>query len=488
MGECGKSLTVCLLIMTALGSAVIAKDLTNKRDPARRALAQIETLATDESGMMEVYYDYVEDGKLKGGRFFMLVPEPELSTLEAMATYNAYPLIDNGPSDNRIDIVCVGDGYTSGEISLYLVHVQNVITDFFMEEPLDEYASYFNVHVVEVISNESGVDEPDNGIYRDTALDMAFNCDGIPRLLCVDYGKAWTAAENARDVDLVLVLANTTRYGGAGYSKLSTLAGGNSSAVDLALHEFGHSFAALADEYHYSDGSTYTGSEPSKPNVSIYDADAQLAGQLKWYRWLDLAEVDTFEGAYYKQYGIYRPTNNSKMKALGYPFEAVNVEQFIFSIYDEISPIDAVEPQPVGVMAASIEFSVTNQTPASYPLDVQWQIDGLPVPGANETTFCPEDYLTANTVQTLTAEVIDNTMLVRDENKRDSMLADQQDWLVWKPSADFDANGIVNVEDLSDMITYWLMNEAAYDIAPPGGDNIVNFQDFAVLAAQWLKQ
>jgi hypothetical protein len=467
---------------------VVAKDLTNKRDPARRALAQIETLAKDESGTMEVYYDYMEDGKLKGGKLIMPVPKPELATLEAMPPYNAYPLIDNGPSENRIDLVCVGDGYTADEMDVYLNNVQNVIANFFIEEPLDIYASYFNVHVVEVISNESGVDEPDYGIYRDTALDMTFNCSGIPWLLCVNYGKAWTAAENARDVDLVLALANSTRYGGAGYSKLSTLAGGNSATVEVALHEFGHSFAGLADEYHYGDGSTYTGPEPVQSNVSIYDAGTQLAQQLKWYLWLNLPEVDTFEGALYKQYGIYRPTESSKMKALGYPFRPVNVEQFIFSIYEEISPIDAVEPASDDVLPAATIFSVNNQTPATYALDVQWQIDGVLVPSANETSFCPENYLTANTVQTLTAKVADNTISVRDENKRQNLLTDQANWLVWKPSADFDDNGIVDTNDLFSMVIWWLSDKTDFDIAPPGGDGIVNFQDFSVLGAQWLKQ
>ncbi|MHC4575165.1 MAG: M64 family metallopeptidase [Planctomycetota bacterium] len=451
-------------------------------------MAQIETLAKDESGTMEVYYDYMEDGKLKGGKLIMPVPKPEPATLEAMPPYNAYPLIDNGPSENRIDLVCVGDGYTADEMDVYLNNVQNAIANFFIEEPLDIYASYFNVHVVEVISNESGVDEPDYGIYRDTALDMTFNCSGIPRLLCVNYGKAWTAAENARDVDLVLALANSTRYGGAGYSKLSTLAGRNSATVEVALHEFGHSFAGLADEYHYGDGSTYTGPEPVQPNVSIYDAAEQLAQQLKWFLWLNLPEIDTFEGALYKQYGIYRPTENSKMSALDYPFGPVNLEQFIFGIYEEISPIDAVEPASDDVLPAATIFSVNSQTPATHALDVQWQIDGVLVPGANETHFCPENYLTANTVQTLTAKVADNTISVRDENKRQNLLTDQANWLVWKPSADFDDNGIVDTKDLSSMVTWWLSDKTDFDVAPPGGDGRVNFQDFSVLAAQWLKQ
>lgn len=107
----------------------------------------------------------------------------------------------------------------------------------------------FNVHRVDLPSNESGVDEPDLGIFRDTALDMAFNCGGIPRLLCVNVNKAYAAAASAPDIDQILVIANSTRYGGAGYSaqNLCTLAGGNNSAVEIAIHEFGHAFADLSD-------------------------------------------------------------------------------------------------------------------------------------------------------------------------------------------------------------------------------------------------
>ncbi len=485
MCRCKEWMLVFLVILTALTSATDGRGLSGMRDPARRALGQVESLKTDEKGMMEVYYDYLEDGMLKGGKSVMPVPEAELSVLEAMPPYNAYTLIDNGASENRIDLVFVGDGYRAGEMDTYLGHVQNVLSAFFNEEPLDVYENYFNVHVVEVVSNESGVDEPDYGIYRDTALDMAFNCNGTPRLLCVDYGKAWTAAGNARDVDLVLALANTTRYGGAGYSKLSTLSGGNSFAVELALHEFGHSFAELADEYDYGEGPTYTGPEPGQVNVSIYVAAIQLAGQLKWYRWLDLAEVDTFEGAMYCEFGIYRPTQNSLMRALGRPFDPVNVEQFIFSIYEDISPIDAVSPVSNDILWSTIDFSVTAQIPVGHTLSVEWQIDGVPIAGANEPNLCPDSYLADNTVQTLTARVVDDVLLVRDENKRDNLLSDEQDWLVWKGSADFTGEGLVNFLDLSEMLSWWLLNHPDYDIAPPGGDGIVNFQDFAVFANQF---
>jgi hypothetical protein len=366
----------------------------------------------------------------------------------------------------------------------YLLHITNVLAQFFNEEPFKEYANYFNVHVVEVISNQSGIDEPDNGIYRDTALDMAFNCDGIARLLCVNYTDAWAAAESARDTDFVLAFANTTRYGGAGYSKLSVLSGGHSTAVELALHEFGHSFAKLADEYHYSDGTTYTGSEPTEMNVSKYNAASQLASHLKWYRWLDLPEVDTFEGAKYKQYGIYRPTDNSKMGSLNLPFRSVNVEQFVFNIYQKVSLIDSFTPTASGVLYGAGNFSVTCPVPATHTLRVEWQVDGVTVLDSNQTSFCPDAYLTANATHILKARITDNTALVRDENKRITLLTDAKSWQVWRASADFNTDGFIDAADLAEMLLWWLSNNEDYDIAPPGGDGIVNFKDFAVLAEQ----
>ncbi len=446
----------------------------------------LQALSESLGSTMPVYYDYMENGSLTGGKVVVDMPSVSAQMLAAPPPpYLSYTLIDNGPVDNRINLVCVGDGYTSGEIGLYWQHVNNVIDNFFQEWPLQQYASFFNVHVVEVISNESGVDEPDLSIYRDTALDMAFDCSGIPRLLCVDYTKAWTAASNAPATDLVLVLANTTRYGGAGYADLATLSGGNSGAVELALHEFGHSFADLADEYHYSDGTTYSGSEPSEVNISVYTAAQQAAGQFKWYRWLNLPEVDTFEGAYYNQYGIYRPTDNSKMKVLGVPFGPINNEQFIFSTYNEVSLIDQIIPSGSGLISGYDSFSVVCQQPMPNTLEISWQVDGVPVPGADDPNLIPADHMLPNTAQTLTVLVTDQTDLVRDEGLRQSVMTAQRSWQVWKASADFDAGGAVDIDDLTAMIAYWLSNNPGYDIAPPGGDGIVDLHDFAVMGEQW---
>lgn len=451
-------------------------------------MQQLESLSVSSGTTMPIYYDFEDNGQLTGGKLDTEIPlaTPSLQqSLSDMPAYDSYTLYDNGPVGNRINLVFVGDGYTEAQMDLYWQHVENVIGPFLAESPLDRYADYFNVHVVEVISNESGIDEIDKNIYRDTALDMSIGCSGIDRLLCVDYSKAWTAAGNAPGLDVVLVLANSTRYGGAGYTRLCTLSGANTSAVELALHEFGHAFANLADEYHYSDGAVYEGQEPTQPNVSIYSATQLAAAQTKWYRWLDQGTVNTFEGAKYKQYGIYRPTSVSKMQTLDNPYGSVNSEQFLFTMYGEMSPIDQSFPAASFAASASETFSIQCPLPVPDTLEVTWQLDGQTIPGVNQLSFCPEDIVLPNTLHTLTVTVQDATNLVRDEERRDALMTDQRQWQIWEASADIISNGGSGLLDLMMMASAWLSDDSSYDFAPEGGDGLVDMMDISVLAAKW---
>src|SRR5690606_33716240 len=129
-------------------------------------------------------------------------------------------------------------GYASRDMNLYANHTQTIIEKYFTEEPLQTYQNYFNVHRVDVISRDSGVDnDPNKGSRRTTALDMGFHCYNTPRMLCINIQKAKRYAANAPNVDQVLAIANSSTYGGTGYwnDQLATMSGGNSSAVELAL-------------------------------------------------------------------------------------------------------------------------------------------------------------------------------------------------------------------------------------------------------------
>ncbi len=390
-----------------------------------------------------IYYDYLENGTLRGGRVMLdrsnpdhrreFGLDPEEGTTALVLPYTT--IRNNGPSSNRIDIALVGDGYTAAEMSAYATHAGNVNNSFFAQEPWSAYSTYFNVHRVDVSSAESGVDEIDLNIFHNTALDMAYGCFGIDRLLCINVSKAHQAAASAPAYEEILALANSTRYGGAGYpgDEIGTLAGNNGSAVEIALHEFGHAFADLADEYDYGDGATYSGPEFIEPNASIFNAAQQTSMSSKWYLWMNLANVDAFQGAAYNQFGVYRPTFNSKMRSLNRPYEQVNVEQLVLSMYEIVSPIDNATPSSPTPLSQLTTLFVTPLAPNDHTLSVQWAVDGLDVAGATGTAFRLADQWPAPGIYTVSVTVRDMTTRVRDEGARNALMTQSRQWQVEVP-------------------------------------------------------
>jgi IgA Peptidase M64 len=117
-----------------------------------------------------VYYDHVEpDGSLSGGRVELILPEraPVAATIAAPATTLTHALGPAPDPANRADIVYVGDGYTASELGDYAQQVDAIQPTFFAKEPFHAYQGYFTVHRVDVVSNESGVDnDPVQGVSR----------------------------------------------------------------------------------------------------------------------------------------------------------------------------------------------------------------------------------------------------------------------------------------------------------------------------------
>src|SRR6185295_103372 len=91
-------------------------------------------------------------------------------------------IVNNGSPTNRVDVAIVGDGYTASQMDKYRTDVVNFVQAMFAQDPYREYQRYFNVHRVDVISNQSGADHPERGVFVDTAFDAAYNCSGTQRL------------------------------------------------------------------------------------------------------------------------------------------------------------------------------------------------------------------------------------------------------------------------------------------------------------------
>ncbi len=383
-----------------------------------------------------VFYDGIDaDGNFEGGSF--LLPQVEIDPGKIATVSGVETILDNGPSTNRIDLVCVGDGYLATELGRYADQVDYIISGLFDREPYASYASYFNVHRVDVTSTESGVDnDPNLGISRDTALDMGFYAGGFERALNVNRGNAYAQAAAAPDVDYLFALANSTKYGGMAYpnSNLATLPAGHDFAINLALHESGHSVGKLADEYFPNDGTVYSGSEPEQRNASKEIAETMAMSGRKWAPWLgeDLGTrysglVGTYFGAAHVPLGLYRPTITSCMRVSGAPFNLPSIESFLIEFYKIVDPVDDSTSTDT-ILFGHEHVWVQPLQPVSHALDTQWYLNSVPLAGAADDTLELGDLNLPAGLHSLSATVTDNTILVRDEAARQRYMTQTLNW------------------------------------------------------------
>ena len=375
-------------------------------------------------------------------------------------------LIDNGPSNNRVDIVFLGDGYTALDLFQghyeshvngyldYMFHSESVLTD-----PFSRYHQFFNAHAIEVASNESGADIPSQGTLVDTALDATYETSGIARLLTINSGKANALRDTALlgtgiTADMQLVTVNHTKHGGSGGS-WATYPGGNASAREIPLHEIPHSFSGLADEY-ISSNSPYPGNEPTEINVTIDPTGS------KWSHWQGFEDprgsnldIGVYEGGRYYQSGIYRPSPNSKMRSLGRAFDAVSREKIILDIYEHVDPLDDWLTNSSTLENTTLWVDVVD----TEVIQVEWSVDGAVVAGATGETFNAADYgfgagtysVVARAYDEILDHVQDGSLL--DLVRRDLDQLEQQ--LVWALvitsqdiPGDFNGSGFVDAADL----------------------------------------
>lgn len=305
-------------------------------------------------------------------------------------------ILQTGHPSNRVDMLILGDGYTQAQIDsgTYDGHIQTLLDYHFasspdhLADPFPRYKNFFNVHKIDTPSQESGADIPNQAITVDTALDATFGTT-TERLLTISTGLANAARNTALSgtgvtADLQYVTVNTSKYGGSGGS-YGVYAGANSSSLEVALHEAGHSFSDLADEYDYGGPTVYAGGEPSEVNVT---KDASGA---KWNRWSGFddprgsnLDIGAFEGARYSEEGIYRPSSNSKMRNLNRPFDAVSREKIILDFYDHVQPLDDWLP---GTFISGQPLWVDTVDPNVIKVD--WYVDDQLVAPAAGDTFDP---------------------------------------------------------------------------------------------------
>jgi hypothetical protein len=161
-----------------------------------------------------------------------------------------FEALKNGPAHSKVDFAFVSEGYTANQYEKFTKDVNHFTEILFRAEPFKSNKEKFNVYGVFKASSEEGVDEPREGKFRKTAVSAAYNALDLDRYLLVDDNKAMRDIASAVCYDSIIVLANTSRYGGGGiYNNYTIFTSDNNRSEGIFLHEFGHGFGGLADEY-----------------------------------------------------------------------------------------------------------------------------------------------------------------------------------------------------------------------------------------------
>lgn len=198
-------------------------------------------------------------------------------------TVHIYDAIINGDPHKKIDIAIIAEGYTEQENQKFQDDLKRSAEVFFNAEPSKSHKDKFNIRGVFKPSMESGVDEPGAGIFKNTAVSASFDALGSERYLLTEDNKALRDIASHAPYDALYIMVNSSRYGGGGiYNFYCVYTADNMNTAYLMVHEFGHSFFGLADEY-YTSSTSYNDFyspevEPYEPNITALKDPANI----KW--------------------------------------------------------------------------------------------------------------------------------------------------------------------------------------------------------------
>jgi hypothetical protein len=246
-------------------------------------------------------------------------------TTEQPAVYPIDTMLYSGISSEKIDLVILSEGYTSTEQCKFVADAKRMTDTLLASPPFNEMANRFNVYAVSVPSVESGADRPDEKVFRNTAFSATWFTFNSTRYLTTSDMKPIYDAVDGISWDHLIVLVNSDRYGGGGfYNFLSICSSDNERSPFVFIHEFGHSFGGLADEYYGSgDDPIYLPNvEPWEPNITtLANFDS------KWKAMIDKSipvptprdtvysgKVGLFEGGGYQEKGVFSPAFTCWMK------------------------------------------------------------------------------------------------------------------------------------------------------------------------------
>ncbi|WP_455004519.1 M64 family metallopeptidase [Capnocytophaga gingivalis] len=250
---------------------------------------------------------------------------------EAPVKYPIKSILQNGSPQKKVDIAVIPEGYTQEQMEKFIADVKRLFNYLFATPPYNKHKKDFNIQAILAPSQESGTDmEGSSTTYKNTLLDSHFYSFGMDRYLtCPSLFKAADVAA-AVPYDQLFVVVNTKEYGGgAFYNVINLNVSDNKYAEKTFVHEFGHGFVGLADEY-YSEGEE---GMADRYNLKIEPWEANITTLVNFQsKWKDLVEKQTpiptprteqyknkvgaFEGGGYLFKGMYSPMEDCRMKSI----------------------------------------------------------------------------------------------------------------------------------------------------------------------------
>ena len=247
---------------------------------------------------------------------------------ETLLNFPVERIYYSGEYTHKVDIAILAEGYCANEMEKFISDARRLTDSLFAVAPFSQMKASFNVYALETPSLESGTDIPGEHIYHNTLYNSTFYTFDISRYLTTSDMKTIHDMAAAVPYDQIIVLVNSARYGGGGFFNFVTICTADHRlSPNVFVHEFGHGFAGLADEYYTSEVAyeNYYNLkvEPWEPNLTTLVNFA--------VKWKELVEkktpvptprggkyktkVGAFEGGGYTSKGIYSPMEDCRMKS-----------------------------------------------------------------------------------------------------------------------------------------------------------------------------
>lgn len=239
----------------------------------------------------------------------------------------------SGESYEKLDIVIIPDGYTKEEMEIFKKDCDIFAGYLFNASPFKENKNNINIWAVIAPSEDSGPDFPGLDIWKRTTVNSSFYTFNTERYLMTTENKKIRNLASNTPYDQIYILVNSDHYGGGGiYNFYSTCTSGHKNSNFVFIHEFGHAFAGLGDEYYTSEVSVEdfypTNVEPWEPNLTTL-----VSFDKKWKKMIDKNlsiptpvipenenKVGVYEGGGYMAKGVYRPMIDCTMKSVKYNY------------------------------------------------------------------------------------------------------------------------------------------------------------------------